>query len=165
VRSRRGDDIIDHCSASDDRDPGSGIDRDVTHGRQIDNHAPSFEHATNRVGLAVADRDCEAMCAGGADRQLNILARLTPCNHRRRMIFWQVVLGAVRAKLQLRMALVGRQQDLALEDLALEDLALEDLALEDLALCGRLQIGGGCPSYFRKRPYARHFSSPMLRRR
>ncbi len=130
------------------------------------------------------------MCAGGADRQLNILARLTPCNHRRRMICWQMVLGAVRAKLLLRMAFVGRQQDLALEDLALEDLtledlaledlaledlaledlaledlALEDLALEDLALCGRLQIGGGCPSYFRKRPYARHFSSPMLRRR
>ena len=121
MRSRCGDDIIDHCSASDDRDPGSGIDRDVTHGRQIDNHAPSFEHATNRVGLAAADRDCEAMCAGGADRQLNILARLTPCNHRRQMIFGQMVFGTVRTKLQLGMAFVGRQEDLTLEDLTLED--------------------------------------------
>ena len=100
------------------------------------------------------------MCAGSADRQLNILARLTPCNHRRQMIFGQIVFSAVRTKLQFRMAFAGRQQDLTPEDST-----MEDLTLDDLAGCGRLQIGRGWPSEFRKRPYARHFSSPMLRHR
>jgi hypothetical protein len=145
VCSRCRNDIVDRCSAGNDRNSGGRIDSDMTHGREIDDHAASFEHAADRVGLAAANRDCEAMGAGRADRQLDILARLTPCDHRRQMIFGQMIVTAVRTKLRHGMAFVARQEGFALHD--------------------RLQMGRGDPSDFGKRRCARHVSSPIWRHR